>query len=407
MLLPHPLSLLALCLLLGTASARAQQQDTVVFKASYALLTDSNLFRLPASANTQALLGTDSAAERIGVTSVGLSFNKAYSLQRVELDLTLVDYAYQNFDYLSFTARNYNAAWRWSLTPRLYGSLSSDRKETLNSFSDYQGNTPTSQRNRRTNTNSGFDATYELDGTWRLLGGFTRASQTNNLALGTGDDFSETATNVGVRYAPSSNSAFTYSVKASNGKYLNRALSAAGAFDDEFSQLNHELRMYWVLSGNTTANLNAAYISRSHPHFAQRDYSGFNTGAAVFWNITGKTALAASWTHELASFQTSYASYTQTNRLSLGPTLQVGPKIFLGLKYDVARLAYLGAPTQLPTALRNDSTQDTTLSLNWQPYHFVAVSASLKKSQRDTDVTNLPALDFNSHMATLAVQFSY
>ena len=407
MLLPHPLSLLALCLLLGTAPARAQKQDTVMFKASYALQTDSNLLRLPAGANTQALLGTDSADERIDVTTLGLSFNKAYSLQRIELDLSLVDYAYQNFSGLSFTARNYSAAWRWSLTPRLYGSLSTDRNEAPNSFSDYQGNTATNQRNRRTNTNSGFDATYELDGTWRLLGGFTRASQTNNLALGTGDDYSETATNVGVRYAPSSNSAFTYSVKASNGKYLNRALSAAGAFDDEFSQLNHELRMYWVLSGNTTANLNAAYISRSHPHFAQRDYSGFNTGATVFWNITGKTAMAASWTHELASFQTSYASYTQTDRLSFGPTLQVGPKIFLGLKYDVARLAYLGAPTELPTALRKDTTQDATLSLNWQPYQTVAVTASLRKSQRDATVTNLPALDFDSNTANLAVQLRY
>jgi exopolysaccharide biosynthesis operon protein EpsL len=385
----------ALALLLSSAPAWAQKQDTVMFNASYALQTDSNLFRLPSGTND---------AERIGLTTAGISFNKAYSLQRVELDFNLVDYNYQNFSYLSYTAHNYSAAWRWSLTPKFYGSLSTDRQQVLNSFSDYQGYT---QRNLRTNTNNGFDATYEVDGAWRLRAGMTRTSQTNEQTLSTGDDYSANSVNVGTRYAASDNGSVTYTVKASNGKYLNRALSATNTLDDEFSELGHEVRVYWVFSGKTNASMYASYTSRSHPHFDQRDFSGLNTGTTVNWDITGKTSLTASYTHALDSYQTSYASYTQTDRLSLGPAWQVRPKVYLGLTYDVARIDYLGAPTPVPTAQRKDTTHDTSLSIHWQPYQSINFSASLKRSQRDATLTNLPDLNYDSHIATLAAQATF
>ncbi|HEY8906731.1 MAG TPA: XrtB/PEP-CTERM-associated polysaccharide biosynthesis outer membrane protein EpsL, partial [Rhodoferax sp.] len=303
----------------------------------------------------------------------------------------------------SYTAHNYSGAWRWSLTPKFYGNLTTDRKQVLNSFSDYQGN---SLRNLRTNTNNGFDATYEVDGAWRLLAGMTHVTQTNEQALSTGDDYSANSVNVSTRYAPSDNGSVTYTIKASNGKYVNRALSATNAFDDEFSELGNEVRVNWVFSGKTNATMYASYTSRNHPHFDQRDFSGLNAGATVNWDITGKTSLTASYTHALNSYQTNYASYTQTDRLSLGPTWQVRPKVYVGLKYDVARIDYLGYKTD-PTVQRQDMTYDTSLSIHWQPYQSLTVSASLKKSQRDANVTNLPDQNYDSHMATLAALVTF
>ncbi|MDO9165411.1 MAG: putative exosortase B-associated extracellular polysaccharide biosynthesis transporter EpsL, partial [Rhodoferax sp.] len=128
-----------LLIVFSAAPALAQVEDTFKLSAAYSQQTDSNLFRLPADANVTALIGKSSAAEQISITSLGLNVNKAYSLQRFELNLNLIDYQYQNFSYLSFAAHNYSAAWRWALTPRLHGNFTSERKETLNSFSDYQG----------------------------------------------------------------------------------------------------------------------------------------------------------------------------------------------------------------------------------------------------------------------------
>lgn len=397
-----PLLPVSMLMCFSVAPVWAQEPDTLRLRADHTLKTDSNLYRLSSSDDVLAKTGRDSAAERIAITTVGLSFNKAYSLQRLELDLNLVDYDYQNFNQFSYTANNYAAAWRWSLTPRFHGSLSTARQETLNSFADYQGLTPVDQRNLRVNTTSAFDASYDVDGTWRLLAGVSRINQANQLTLGTGDDYSANSASVGVRRASGSNSTFSYIVKTSSGKYLTTSDN-----NSEFSQLDNELRLAWVLSGKTSASLMAAHINRSHPSDPRRDYSGFNTGVNITWNVTGKTALAASWVRQLGSYQTSYASYTQADRLSLGPTWQVGRKTTVGLRYDLTRIDYLGASTAVPAAQRQDTLRDTSLSLKWQPSPLVALSAALTKSTRDATVTNLPPLDYRSHTASLTAQFSF
>ncbi|WP_180127396.1 XrtB/PEP-CTERM-associated polysaccharide biosynthesis outer membrane protein EpsL [Rhodoferax sp. BLA1] len=397
--------LVTLLALISTTSARAQQQDlvqvqdTLMFRADYTLQSDSNLQRLPASANVSAQTGRDSTAERIGISTLGVSFNKAYSLQRLELDLSVLDYSYQNFSQYSFTATNYAAAWRWSITPRFHGSLTADRLVTPNNPSDAPDVT---QRNLRTTSNTGFDAIYDMDGTWSLLAGLSRTNQTNQVALGTGDDYNANTASVGVRRASGSNSVFTYNLKTSSGRYL-----TASANNREFDQIDNGVNLSWVLSGNTTANLSAVHIDRNHPSQPQRDYSGFNTGVAINWNITGKTALAASWARQLGSYQTGYSNHTLSNRLSLGPTWRIGSKTYLGLRYDLTYIDYLGAPDAGSITQRKDTLRDASLSLNWQPFQFVAFNASLKKSTRDAAVTNLAPLDYSSTVGKLSADFSF
>lgn len=128
----HALSPATLLFIGCLTPAWAQEEPTIRLSAAYARQTDSNLYRLSATSltNAQTLIGRADASEQIGITTLGVNFNKAYSLQRLELGLNLVDYSYQNFSNLSFTAQNYTAAWRWALTPRLTGNLTRERSET-------------------------------------------------------------------------------------------------------------------------------------------------------------------------------------------------------------------------------------------------------------------------------------
>lgn len=396
-------SLLLLCSA-TTAQAQAQTPDPVTLSAAYTLQTESNLYRLPADANTQALLGTSSAAERIGITSLGLAVNKAYSLQRFELNLNLVDYRYQNFDHLSFTARNYTGAWRWSLTPRLHGNLTAERKETLNNFADYQGNSQRTQRNQRTDSANRFDAVYEIDGSWRALAGVAQQKQINQQTLLADSDYSANSAQVGVGYVFASGSSLTYHLKSASGSYLNRSLSAAGLYDDAFDQLDTDLRLHWLIDGKTSVDLSTTHISRTHPHFAQRDYSGLNASASLSWSLSAKTALSVGWARELSSYQTSYANYSQTDRFWLGPVWQLSPKAVLRLRYELAQRDYLGRPSAIVGLQRNDTTRDASVSFDWQPYQRLTLSASLQYSQRDS---SLPGLDYTSNMATISAQYSY
>ena len=195
---PHLLRLALLSVALSAStSAWAEGADDLRLRASIGLLHDSNLFRLPSNANTQALIGRASAAETINITALGLNYNKAYSLQRVEFDLSYTDYRYQTFNYLDFAAINYRGAWRWSYTPHLHGNLSTSRNQTLNSFADFQG---FNQRNVRIDSDTRADAEYELDANWRLLGGLTQYSRKNGQTLVQEGDYNSRAADAGLRY---------------------------------------------------------------------------------------------------------------------------------------------------------------------------------------------------------------
>jgi len=394
-------ALLALC---SPVPVCAQDDAQLKLKAETSLRMDSNLFRLPAGADTMALVGKSSTAEQIGVSSLSLSFSRTLSLQRFELNLSLVDSRYQNFNYLSFVARNYNTAWRWSLTPRLRGNLTTEHKESLGSFSDFQGLTQLNQRNQRTETNTRLDALYEIDGAWRILTGVSEFTQTSQMPLAAQGDYTAKSADVGLSYAFASGSSLTHTLKQTTGKYLGNVLPSPNLVDDGFNQRDHELRLRWAINGNSTADISAAHISRTHPNYAQRDYSGLNTGINVNWRISGKSNLAMGWVRELSSYQSSDASYTQTDRISVGPVWQISPKTAVRLGYEFAVRDYLGSPTGLSTVRRSDITRDATLSFDWQPSQYFTLSSSLQNASR---ASSLPGLDYDSSMAVFSAQFNY
>lgn len=391
----------ALLTMYGAMPVCAQDASPLKLKIDTSLHLDSNLFRLPASADTASLIGKSGGAEQIHISSLSLSFSTSLSLQKFELNLNLADYRYQNFNYLNFASRNYNSAWRWSLTPRLRGNLSTEHKETFNNFSDFQ---MYDRKNQRTNTNTRFDALYELDGAWRIFGGVSQSAQIDVQHFVAEGDYSATSADMGLGYALPTGSLIAYTRKNALGKYLNSLLPSANLFDDGFSQIDNEVKLNWVINGKSTVDLRAAYISRTHPHYFQRDYSGLNTGINLNWRISGKSALTLGWVRELSSYQNRSTNYTQTDRFLISPVWQVSPKSVVRLSYELATRDFLGSPTGLPAGQRSDITRDAILSFDWQPYQYLTVSALLKNTSR---ASSQPGFDYDSRTAALSAQFSY
>lgn len=388
-------------LALAAAGASHAQQDPLTLTAGYTVQTDSNLFRLPSSANTQNLIGKSSAAETIGVTTLGIGFNTQQSLQTLAVNLNVVDYQYQNFNYLSFAATNYDAAWQWAITPSVTGTLSTDRKETLNSFADFTGYR---QRNQRIDTTTRFDVTAQLDGPWRLIGGASTTRQENQLAQVTGSDFTTNSVDAGVRYVFGSGSNISYQMRTGKGSYLNRVVPNANFQDSQYTQIDNDLRLRWDLGGGNSANANLTHINRTHPTYGQRDYSGFNFGTGVNWAISGKTSLGLSFNHALDAYATTNSNYSTTDRITIGPVWQISPKVGLRLKHEWAQRDYAGSPTAGQSSTRRDITRDTSVSVNWQPHQKLALSASLQSASRGV---NQAGLDYDSTMLFFSAQLTY
>lgn len=376
--------------------------DTFDVITGYSVRHESNLFRLPDGTDPETVTGKSSKSDDIGIATLGLRLDKRYSLQRFELEATLVNYRYRIHDYLDFTARNYAAAWRWQLTPAFQGNLTSSRSEALNSFNDYSNY---GVRNVRTDQSHRFDGVFELDGAWRLLGGVARTERTNSETFLEESDTRIDTVEAGVRRDFVSGSSLGLVTRHGRGEYFNRPnLSPVTQFDNAFDQREQEIRANWPLSGKTTLQGRLGHVAREHEHFPARDYSGMVGNLSLALRATDKVLLTGTAGHELGAYQSNASSYASTNRLGLGASWRIGVKTTLRGQYDWARRDFRGAIVSTPDGDRTDTLHNAKLMLEWQPYRSLLLSAALEKEKRES---NQSSFDFSNTAASVSAQFSF
>lgn len=391
-----------LTLLLIPLSARADREDMLGLTAAIAARHDDNLFRLPSDTNAASILGRSRQGDSITTTSVGLALRHSYSLQQLELEASLVDHRYSTFDYLNFIARNYAAAWHWSLTPSVHGDLTGERKETQNSFSDFTGY---GTRNLRTDEKQHFEAVIETGSAWKLLGGVTRLTRSNSQQFLEEGDTRLDSAEAGLRYVFRSGSVLSYTARSGRGEFVNRAQPiTTSLLDNRFDQVENEIHMTWPVTGKTSMEGRLAHLTRTHAHFAERDYAGVIGNIGVNWAISDKTSLSASLARELDSYQSSNSSFIRTNRFTLSPSWQITAKTALRGKLDYARRDYRGAVTAFPTSNRSDYIRQAMVAIEWQASQELTLDASLQNEKR---TSSQPGFDYTSTIAGISARLKF
>lgn len=388
--------------MLFARTACADADDTFNIVAGVSSMYDSNLFRLPPGADPEIFVGESTKSDVNTLTSIALRINKPYSLQRFELEATVVDSRYHTFSYLDYTAYNYAAAWRWKLTPRFHGNLTANRLESPNSFNDYSGYRI---KNLRTAVNERFDGVFEVDGVWRLIGGVEQSTQTNSeIFIQEGDNRVNSA-NAGLRYDFPSGSLLSYRFKFGRGEYTKRPNPIPVVLlDNAFDDREGEIRFKWGLTGKTTLDARVAHFQRTSANYSARSYGGNVGHLKLDWEVSGKTRLAAAMEQELTSYQQISSSYISTQRYSLTPYWQIDAKTALRVRYAFARSEYLGAIATTPLNGRIDDLHTGMIALDWQPLRAVSLSASLQNDRRDS---NQPAFDYKSSMFSITAQLNF
>lgn len=375
--------LISLCLLtlLLFPTAHADENDPINFIAGISRMHDDNLFRLSSSERS----------DNITTAYAGVRLDKQYSMQRFKADFTLTAYRYQKYDVLDFDAKDYKGAWLWRLTPYLSGTLSADRKQQLTTFEDYRNFSTVTVQNVRISENQHFEADFSPHGIWHLLGGVTRSTQSNSKTFQAEDSFSMNALDAGVKYDFRSGSSITLMGHERRGTYEDRTINTAGLFDTKFDESEVEAKLSWLISGKSQVNVRAAYVSRDHDHFSQRDYSGAAGRVDYRWTPAGKVSITASASSDLSSYQTFYSSYTRNNTLSISPAYALSDKITMRATASIAERTFLGEV--VPFSNRVDTSKSLSLGVDWAPLRSVSVGASLARTSRDSNFTGLDFTD--------------
>ncbi len=388
-----------LTLLFIATAAQADADDTMNLTAGLNAQYIDNLFFLSPSIDPETVLGTSTKSDLISTASAGITLNKRYSLQRFELEGTVVDTRYRTFDYLDFTALNYAAAWRWNVTPSFHGSLTSSRKESLNSFADYKRY---NQRNIRTDYIHGFDATYEVDGAWRVLGGVSQVTRTNSELFLQEDNTRTNSVNGGIRYDFRSGSTLSLQSRLGHGVYTERAEPVLiGLLDDGYDEFENGAQLFWKITGKSSLNARLAYLDHVSANFSARDYAGTIGNMDLSWEVSAKVSLTAKLARQLSSYQALSSSYTEADRYTLGAYWRLSEKAGLRLGYDYERRNYLGAIAETALNGRRDGTRTSSLSLDWQPLRTVTITTSLQNIERSS---NQALNDYEANVANISAQ---
>lgn len=379
----------------------ADADDTVVFTAGLNGLRDSNLFRQ--SANEQS--------DTITTAAFTLGVNKPLGLQRFRANATLIDYRYQKNDQLSYLAKNYDAAWNWSVTPRVRGVLSFDRVEQQNSFVDYSAANPSQAKNIRRTENQRFSLEWDVTGGWKGLGGLSRVSQTNSELFLAQSSYDLNNIELGGRYVWPAGNSVQLVYRVGQGEYKERRLITFAEvpapfnnqIDNGFRQDETEFRLYMPLTGKSNLNARLARMVRQHDHFPDRDYDEMVGRIDYVWQPTGKLGLSAALRRDVAAFQNFASSYYLADGLTLQPVWQISYRTALRFRYDWESRRYEGGIFPgLPE--RKDTLQSARLAFEWSPATWATWSMSVQQDKRNSNQNNF---DFKASLLSLNAQFLF
>ncbi|NIM40966.1 MAG: TonB-dependent receptor [Hydrogenophaga sp.] len=373
------------------------QDEGLSLSAAYRVQRDSNLFRLADGVNPLFALGRTSAAETLHIRSVGLHYARDFSLQRLEADIGLVDYAYDTYDQLDLLARNHDLRWRWAITPDLTGTVRTQRDESVNSFEDTSVLT---QRNRRLRRFESVDANWRLDGAWTLIAEAQEARNENQQPLVGEDSQVLRTTGLGVRRETPKGSSLALRWRSGEGEIIDPDRAPAPLRDDDFRQDEWALDARWPVTDKTRLEANLAWIDREHERVAARDYDALNWRVSANWTPSAKTLLRLSASEDFSSYQTSNASVTRTRRWTLNGTWVLTSKWSLQGSWGSADRDFQRPPPGALPDPRKDRTRERSLSLRWAFARQASLDLTWQDSRRQS---NVPSWRYRSDLLRVGI----
>ncbi len=365
---------------MGCAHAQEDSTEKLKLRAGLKQSQDSNI---------QRLVDSKALADQINTQTLDVNVALPYGQQRLLLEANLADYKHQTYTQFDYTGHSYNAAWRWSLTPTLVGSLSTRRIETLNPAAD---SLDPSLRNTNVTKIDNLNAGYLLGGPWQLFADYSKGSSTNERpVLGVPDAHYQSYT-VGVNYTPSVGNSLNYARRVDTGTSIN-----------DYSYSGHALVAVYAPTINTTLKGRIAHLDQRFAVDPKFDFSGIVGGLEATWRVTPKTTINASWLRDIASFQTLESTHSRTDTFSLAPNWQMRPTLSIGLSVKRAVRDGLGSPNG-KASTRQDQTQETAWNINWQPRSYIVLRGSVSKASRTSNVIDQ---DFTAQVVSLGAQFIY
>lgn len=350
-------------------AAQAAQADILQLRAIARVEHDTNVLRAPKATKQ---------SDQIGSLAVGVNAEKRISLQRFSFDGEVTTYKFQDHSDLDYTTLNYLAAWRWSVTPALNGTLSSERREYRDVVNTVEG---VNRVGRRTDRSDLLEAAYEIDGAWRAHAGASYISSRSSESNSFGGNPSVRSVTGGASYEYPSGTTFTARLRRGEGEYNDIAVP------DTFNDNELALLVRWPVTPKTTVDGRIAYLRRTHDTAPARDFDGAIGSATVRYDLTAKTRVVAGLTRDLIGYEQNTGGHVESTRIFVAPVWKPTTQTAVNLRYDREVRNWRDTAASAPDNGRRDVLQTLSAGVEYEPRRAVTLSAAIRNERRNSNFT--------------------
>lgn len=372
------------------------------------LYRDSNLFRLPSSANPQS-----ENWRRLGA---GLRAEVPVSRQRFTVEAQVDDNRFDKNNFLDFTGSRARGVWNWEVGNLFQGDLGASREKGMSGFGQLQSVTSSVMVQDRVFGSANFRVTPD----WRLRAAADRqAFKADSPALAIFNNEQNNAT-LGVDYVTGLQNSVGAQVRYARGQFPNQQVTTPTGIttiNSHYKEVEPALVAHYNLGGKSSLDGRIGYTKRTHEQLPTRDYKG-STGNLVFhWTPTPKTLLDATLyretrpyvTNSAGGFLTSIdatASYALSRGIRLEPHWAITDQIVLQAALVDERDTFKGDPSIviLGTPEREDKFRTAMIGVGWSPLRPVLLSLSFEHGNRTSNIANR---DFKYDAVSLNARYTF
>ncbi len=397
-ILTRSLSVLLAAGLSGGESGRADEpvNDVFLFSLQQDYQHEDNLFRLPDGIEP---LGGGQRDDTVLSSYARARFDKTVSLQQFLIDITAIRNAYQEYDYLDFTAVNGVGRWNWALGSQVQGSISASQSENLRSFADSIGFAQSINTYRRLAA----DANYWLNSDWSVGVGAIKAASRYNDSASDDAEYDEDGFEAKATYRTITGNQLSLVGAETNGSYPNQRVDA---IDGDYRQRDIQLRGDWHLSGVSRIYGYVGFADREYSDLHGRDFSGGVGKLEYDWQLTPKVDINFLARREIGAEADLVDNFVVTEAASIKPTWSVTSRVALSAGMEWLQRTYGGDPGLgvVSSIVKDDLTTIGTLEARYLPLDKLQLSIAWQTESRDSDAR---LREYDDDILTVSVKFTW
>ena len=360
--------------------AHALYGDRIEVFAAENLTYDSNVFRIPDSADAASVIGSSQRGDWSSITTLGVTSDLPYSLQRFRVDASVFATRYQDFKDLDFNGYSARANWLWAVTPSVTGELGASQSKTLSSFANFQ----VRARDLVTSKNAWGNGAWMVTPSWRLHGALTATREEHSNELRSLQDLERGSAEVGLSYVNAQDNRIGVAFRTENGERPESVFLNGVDFNNKYDQKGVGVIAHWVASAHSTFDGRADYVKRDYDQFPARNYKGPTFTASWTWMPTAKLTFVTTAMRDIGPVEDINTSFVLVKGISFKPRWAITEKVAFTGNLDWSNWDYRVDPTF--GANFEHKVRAVGLGVSWRPLRKILFQAGWQHEKRTSTV---------------------